>query len=173
MILTELSIKRPAFSWVLSLILVLFGSFVFWKLPVRELPSGLQPPVVQVNVEYASASSQIIDEEVTHITEDVHFLAIEGTGTLPGSTYIDPDNDPDPVSTIAQVGQITNLDENNQTIVLDHDFDNPVIFANPLSYNGPAPAIARVPAIQRDRFSVELQEPRNDDGTHAEDTCSF
>ena len=71
MFITELSIKRPAFSWVLSLILVLFGSFVFWKLPVRELPSGLQPPVVQVNVEYASASSQIVDEEVTQVIEEV------------------------------------------------------------------------------------------------------
>tara|TARA_B100000941_G_scaffold460_1_gene271 strand:- start:418 stop:3534 length:3117 start_codon:yes stop_codon:yes gene_type:complete len=71
MLITELSIKRPAFSWVLSLILVLFGSFVFWKLPVRELPSGLQPPVVQVNVEYSSASSQIVDEEVTQVLEEV------------------------------------------------------------------------------------------------------
>ena len=71
MLITELSIKRPAFSWVLSLILVLFGSFVFWKLPVRELPSGLQPPVVQVNVEYASASSKIVDEEVTQVIEEV------------------------------------------------------------------------------------------------------
>ena len=71
MFITELSIKRPAFSWVLSLILVLFGAFVFWKLPVRELPSGLQPPVVQINVEYASASSQIVDEEVTQVLEEV------------------------------------------------------------------------------------------------------
>ena len=71
MFITELSIKRPAFSWVLSLILVLFGTFVFWKLPVRELPSGLQPPVVQINVEYASASSQIVDEEVTQVLEEV------------------------------------------------------------------------------------------------------
>ena len=38
---------------------------------MRELPSGLQPPVVQVNVEYASASSQIIDEEVTQVLEEV------------------------------------------------------------------------------------------------------
>ena len=71
MFITELSIKRPAFSWVLSLILVLFGAFVFWKLPVRELPSGLQPPVVQVNVEYSSASSKIVDEEVTQVIEEV------------------------------------------------------------------------------------------------------
>ncbi len=71
MYLTDLSIRRPAFSWVLSLILVVFGTFVFWKLPVRELPSGLQPPVVQVQVEYASASAPIVDESVTQVLEDV------------------------------------------------------------------------------------------------------
>ena len=53
MYLTDVSIRRPALSWVLSLILVVFGTFVFSKLPVRELPSGLQPPVVQVQVKYA------------------------------------------------------------------------------------------------------------------------
>jgi len=71
MYLTDVSIRRPAFAWVLSLILVVFGTFVFWKLPVRELPSGLQPPVVQVQVEYASASATIVDESVTQILEDV------------------------------------------------------------------------------------------------------
>ena len=71
MYLTDVSIRRPAFSWVLSLILIVFGVFVFWKLPVRELPSGLQPPVVQVQVEYASASAPIVDEEVTQVLEDV------------------------------------------------------------------------------------------------------
>ena len=55
----------------MSLILIVFGLFVFWKLPVRELPSGLQPPVVQVQVDYASASAPIIDQEVTQVLEDV------------------------------------------------------------------------------------------------------
>ena len=71
MYLTDVSIRRPVVSWVLSLILIVFGVFVFWKLPVRELPSGLQPPVVQVQVEYASASASIVDEEVTQVIEDV------------------------------------------------------------------------------------------------------
>ena len=71
MYLTDVSIRRPALSWVLSLILVVFGTFVFSKLPVRELPSGLQPPVVQVQVEYASASAPIVDEEVTQVIEEV------------------------------------------------------------------------------------------------------
>ena len=71
MYITDLSIRRPVVSWVLSLILIVFGIFVFWKLPVRELPSGLQPPVVQVKVEYKSASAAIVDEEVTQVIEDV------------------------------------------------------------------------------------------------------
>ena len=71
MFITELSIKRPAVSWVMSLILIIFGLFVFWKLPVRELPDGIQPPVVQVQVNYKSAAASIVDQEVTQIMEDV------------------------------------------------------------------------------------------------------
>jgi len=71
MYITDLSIRRPVVSWVLSLILIVFGIFVFWKLPVRELPSGIQPPVVQIKVDYKSASAPIIDEEVTQVIEDV------------------------------------------------------------------------------------------------------
>ena len=71
MFITDLSIRRPVISWVMSLILVIFGIFVFWKLPVRELPSGLQPPVVQVKVDYKSASAPIVDQEVTQVLEDV------------------------------------------------------------------------------------------------------
>ncbi len=71
MFITELSIKRPTVSWVMSLILIIFGLFVFWKLPVRELPNGIQPPVVQVQVDYKSASASIVDQEVTQVVEDV------------------------------------------------------------------------------------------------------
>ncbi len=71
MLITDLSIRRPAIAWVMSLIMIVFGSFVFSDLPVRELPSGLQPPVVQVKVDYKSASAPIIDQEVTQVIEDV------------------------------------------------------------------------------------------------------
>ena len=71
MFITELSIKRPTVSWVMSLILIVFGLFVFWKLPVRELPNGIQPPVVQIQVDYKSASASIVDQEVTQVVEDV------------------------------------------------------------------------------------------------------
>lgn len=71
MFITDLSIRRPVVSAVFSLMLVMFGLFVFWKLPVRELPSGIQPPVVQIQVDYQSASAPIIDQEITQVIEDV------------------------------------------------------------------------------------------------------
>ena len=71
MFITDISIRRPVVAWVMSLILIVFGIFVFWELPVRELPDGLQPPVVQVQVDYKSASAEIIDQEVTQKIEDV------------------------------------------------------------------------------------------------------
>ncbi len=71
MFITDLSIRRPVVSSVFSIILVVFGLFVFWKLPVRELPSGLQPPVVQVQIDYQGASAEIISSEIVEIIEDV------------------------------------------------------------------------------------------------------
>ena len=71
MFITDVSIRRPVVAWVMSLILIVFGIFVFSKLPVRELPDGLQPPVVQIKVDYRSASASIIDQEVTQVIEDV------------------------------------------------------------------------------------------------------
>ena len=71
MYITDVSIRRPVVAWVMSLILIVFGLFVFSELPVRELPNGLQPPVVQIKVDYKSASAPIIDQEVTQVIEDV------------------------------------------------------------------------------------------------------
>jgi hydrophobe/amphiphile efflux-1 (HAE1) family protein len=71
MYITDVSIRRPVIAWVMSLILIVFGIFIFSKLPVRELPDGLQPPVVQIKVDYRSASAPIIDQEVTQVIEDV------------------------------------------------------------------------------------------------------
>ena len=71
MFITDVSIRRPVVAWVMSLILIVFGIFVFSKFPVRELPDGLQPPVVQIKVDYKSASASIINQEVTQVIEDV------------------------------------------------------------------------------------------------------
>ena len=81
MFITDVSIRRPVVAWVMSLILIVFGLFVFSQLPVRELPEGLQPPVVQIKVDYKSASAPIIDQEITQVIEKV-IGGIEGVKIL-------------------------------------------------------------------------------------------
>jgi len=87
MYITELSIKRPVVATVFSMILVVFGLFVFSKLPVRELPSGLQPPVIQVQVDYEGASAEIISSEIVEILEDV-IGGVEGVKHIDSTAQI-------------------------------------------------------------------------------------
>ena len=74
---------------------------------------------------------------------------------------------------IGESGVVNQFDHNSQTIFFDHNYDNPVIFAQPLSYNGSQPAIVRIEDIQSDRFTAFLQEPRNLDGKHAQESFSY
>ena len=59
MTLPELSIKRPVFATVLSLVLVLVGLVSYDRLSVREYPA-IDPPVVTVQTSYPGASAAIV-----------------------------------------------------------------------------------------------------------------
>ena len=47
MVLSDVSIKRPVFATVLSLVVLVLGLAAFTKLPVREYPA-IDPPIVSV-----------------------------------------------------------------------------------------------------------------------------
>ena len=79
----------------------------------------------------------------------------------------------DKLQDIGEVGRISSLNHSEQTIVLDRTYTNPVVFAQPLSYNGSDPAIARIDNIQSDRFSVQVQEPNYKDGSHTAESFSY
>ncbi len=74
MLLTDISIKRPVFATVMSVVLVIFGLVVFKNIPVRELPN-IDPSIVTVRTLYAGASAEIVDSQITQILED----AVGGT----------------------------------------------------------------------------------------------
>jgi Cation/multidrug efflux pump len=69
MFLTDISIKRPVFATVMSLVLVLFGIVTFNKIPLRELPD-VETAKVSVRVDYKGASASIIDSQITQKVED-------------------------------------------------------------------------------------------------------
>ena len=67
--LAEVSIRRPVFATVLSLLVLLIGAVSFLKLPVREYPK-IDEPVVTVSVRYAGASAEVIESQIAKVLED-------------------------------------------------------------------------------------------------------
>ncbi len=67
--LPEISIRRPVFATVLSLLVLLIGAVSFTRLAVREYPK-IDEPVVTVTVRYPGASAEVIESQVTKPLED-------------------------------------------------------------------------------------------------------
>jgi multidrug efflux pump len=71
MLISELSIHRPIFATVLSMMLLVVGLIGLTRLwqGIRELPD-VNPPVVSIETRYRGASPQIIETKVTQPIED-------------------------------------------------------------------------------------------------------
>ena len=67
--LAEVSIRRPVFATVLSMLILLIGAVSYTRLAVREYPK-IDEPVVTVSVRYAGASAEVIETQVTKPLED-------------------------------------------------------------------------------------------------------
>ena len=74
--LAELSVHRPVFATVISLLLVIFGLVSLSQLPVREFPD-VDRPVVSVSTRYVGASAAVIETRITQVLED-SVAGIEG-----------------------------------------------------------------------------------------------
>ncbi|HEX7074081.1 MAG TPA: efflux RND transporter permease subunit [Hyphomicrobiaceae bacterium] len=64
----EVCIRRPVFSTVLSLVLVLLGLVSYSRLTVREYPN-VDEPTVSVTTTYPGASPNIVETQVTQVLE--------------------------------------------------------------------------------------------------------
>lgn len=76
MILSDISVKRPVFASVISLLLVAFGLVSFDRLSLREYPD-IDPPIVTVSVDYPGAPANVVETRVTQIIEE-RISGIEG-----------------------------------------------------------------------------------------------
>ncbi|MEL6441279.1 MAG: right-handed parallel beta-helix repeat-containing protein [Cyanobacteria bacterium J06621_8] len=74
---------------------------------------------------------------------------------------------------IGETGIVSDINHNSQTIFFDNKYSDPVIFAQPLSYNGNQAAIVRIEDIQSDRFTASIQETSNLDGKHINESFSY
>lgn len=76
MTLSDISVKRPVFAAVLSLLLMVLGLVSYERLSLREYPD-IDPPVVTVEVNYPGAPANIVETRITEIVED-RIAGIEG-----------------------------------------------------------------------------------------------
>ena len=65
---SDLFIRRPVFSVVVSLLLMVGGLAALMQLAVREYPQ-VDPPVVSVNTTYKGAANEVIESRVTELIE--------------------------------------------------------------------------------------------------------
>ena len=76
MVLSDVSIKRPVFATVLSLMLTVLGLFALQRMPIREYPA-IDPPIIQITTTYRGASAPVVDSQITEILEGA-VAGIEG-----------------------------------------------------------------------------------------------
>lgn len=84
MSLSTLSIKRPVFTIVINLLIILFGILGFSYLGVREFPS-IDPAVINVRTNYTGANAEIIESQITEPLEKA-INSIDGIRNITSSS---------------------------------------------------------------------------------------
>ncbi|MFT4636549.1 MAG: multidrug efflux pump [Arenicella sp.] len=69
MLISDISVKRPVFAAVISILIIVFGIVSFDRLTLREYPD-IDPPVVTVQVSYPGAPANIVETRITQIVEE-------------------------------------------------------------------------------------------------------
>ncbi|MGB0934913.1 MAG: efflux RND transporter permease subunit, partial [Alphaproteobacteria bacterium] len=76
MTIPEFCIKRPVFTTVLNVMIIVVGIISYLDLPVREYPE-VSIPKLTVSARYPNASAELVESEVTYVLEDI-LAAVEG-----------------------------------------------------------------------------------------------
>lgn len=78
--LSDVSVRRPVFAAVMSILLTIVGVVAFLSLSVREYPDT-DPPVVSVETVYTGAAASVVEARITQPIEEA-LSGIEGIETI-------------------------------------------------------------------------------------------
>lgn len=84
MTLSDLSIKRPVFAWMLMLGLIVFGAIGFSRMGISQLPD-VDYPVVNVSVALEGAAPEVMETQVTDVLESA-VMTIAGIKDISSSS---------------------------------------------------------------------------------------
>ena len=81
--LSEISINRPVFAWMLMAALMIFGALSFSRLGVSQLPD-VDFPVVSISLSLNGAAPEVVESQVIDPIEDA-LMQIQGIRTVTSS----------------------------------------------------------------------------------------
>ncbi len=84
MSLSEVSIRRPVFAWMLMFALIIFGSISFMRLGISNMPD-VNFPVVNIALQFDNAAPEVMETDVVDIIEDA-VMGIDGLKSISSST---------------------------------------------------------------------------------------
>ena len=85
MLISDVSVRRPVFAAVISLILVIIGAMSVGSMPIREFPD-IERPIVSITTDYRGAASDIVERRVTQVLED-QLAGIAGITKISSVSY--------------------------------------------------------------------------------------
>jgi multidrug efflux pump len=85
MLISDVSVRRPVFAAVISLILVIIGLMSVRSLATREYPD-IERPIVSISTNYRGAASEVVERRVTQIIED-QVAGISGIEKISSTSY--------------------------------------------------------------------------------------
>ncbi len=80
MSLSEFSIRRPVFAWMLMTALIVFGAISFLRMGISQLPD-VDFPVVSVNIRLEGAAPEVIETEIVDFVENA-VMSVEGVRSV-------------------------------------------------------------------------------------------
>ena len=102
--ISEISIKRPVFAWMLMFGLIVFGGIAFMRMGISQLPD-VDYPVVSVNIRLEGAAPEVIETSIVDIVENA-------------------------VMTIQSIRSITSRSENSEcTVTIEFELDRDIDLA--------------------------------------------
>jgi len=84
--ISEISLKRPVFAMVCSIVILIFGGVAYKFLSLREYPA-IDPPIITVRTNYTGANSDIIETQITEPLEKA-INGIQGIRTISSSSNL-------------------------------------------------------------------------------------
>jgi hydrophobe/amphiphile efflux-1 (HAE1) family protein len=166
MSLSEISIKRPVFAWMLMAALIVFGWIAFKRMGVSQLPD-VDFPVVSVSLSLEGAAPEIMEVDVVDPLEDA-LMGVQGITNLTSSSRMgsasisvefDLEKNIDTAvqeiqNVISRTLQRLPKDIDPPVVTKSNPEDNPIIWLSVSSATMPRPALMSLVRDQiKDKFS--------------------